>query len=340
MSNLRIGVFGCKTTSAFLASHLHRQHGLDAVITIAPDSARKADVADYCDLRPLCAVSGIPVHEAARYSLKCETDVQAIAAMRLDVGFVIGWQRLVPADVLRCFPIGVFGMHGSTDDLPIGRGRSPMNWALLERRQFFHTNLFRYDPGVDSGDILDTFTFSIQAADTAETMHYKNLLAMKLLIDRNLPQFGKGPLQLRRQRDTEPTYYPKRDPDDSLIDWRQDIFQIEAHARAVARPFNGAFTFLGDHRMTIWRCAIFETDLVDYGYRTRPAGEILEVFPSAKFLVRCRGGLLLVHEYESAGEIRPGAVLQSPTDRIRTFPRNACGYFDAKPTDAATGQRP
>ena len=187
------------------------------------EAAARAQVADYFDCVPFCTERGIDVHVIDDYSLKSSADQERIEQLDLDLGFVMGWQRLIPEPVLDTFGVGVFGMHGSADDLPIGRGRSPMNWALLEGRSHFFTNLFRYDPGVDSGDILDTLGFSIQPADTAETMHYKNSLAMKTLIYRNLDGLLADRFTLRKQRDATPTYYPKRSPKHSQIDFAQDL---------------------------------------------------------------------------------------------------------------------
>ena len=260
----KVAVFGCKTTTLFLLDALRDFLDVSVVVTISPQMGSKAEVADYADVRSHCEKHGIDCYTAASYSLKNEADQKWFAANPVDVGFVAGWQRLLPAEVLATFSVGVFGMHGSADDLPIGRGRSPMNWALLEGRTHFFTNLFKYDPGVDSGDVLDTFVFSIKATDTAETMHFKNVLAMKALVQKNEDVLMRGTPELKRQRDDlTPTYYPKRSPADSEIDWSSDVGQIEAHIRAVAPPFNGAFSAIGGANIRILRAAIFETDLVD-----------------------------------------------------------------------------
>ena len=324
----KIGVFGCKSTTIFLLESLRKTQEISCVITISPEAGAKNEVADYTNVVTYCEKYKITHYVAKRYDLKCDEDREAFKEMGLDIAFVIGWQRLIPREILQTFSIGVFGMHGSTDDLPLGRGRSPMNWALLERRSHFFTNIFRYDPGVDSGDILDTFVFSLQSGDTAETMHYKNVLAMKTLILKNMDNLLNRELNLNKQKDLPPTYYPKRSPRDSIIDWQRDVHQLEAFIRAVTRPFNGAFSYLDGEKVIIWRAALFETDLVDYGYRDERWGTIVEVFPSGKFLVNCRGGLLIVHEFETRAELGQGKVLESPADQIKHFELNRSGYHD------------
>jgi methionyl-tRNA formyltransferase len=324
----KIAIFGCKTTTRFMLEALAEKLEISQLITIDARSGAKNAVADYCDLRETARQLNIDFYQAESYSLKDAADVERINAMKIDLAFVIGWQRLIPEEVLKNVSIGVFGMHGSSMDLPLGRGRSPMNWSLLEDRKFFYTNLFRYDAGVDSGDILDTFLFSIRAEDTAETMHFKNTLAMKFLVEKNFRRLIENDFALRRQKDIAPTFYPKRSPQDSLIDWERDIFYIERHIRAVAPPFNGAYTYLADEKVKICRAAIFETELVDFGYIDEPAGTVVEVFPNGKFLVRCRGGLLLVHESETAAEISRRSRFSNGAEEINYFKLNQFGNYD------------
>ncbi len=327
----RVAVFGCKHTTAFMIDALLADGvAIDQLITIDPRLAAAHEVADYCDLRELAAARSLPLYQARSYGLKSDEDQRALAGFGIDLAFVIGWQRLLPGPVLQSLRIGAFGMHGSSQNLPIGRGRSPMNWSLIEGRSQFYTNLFRYDDQVDAGDVVDTLVFSIRPSDTAETLHFKNTLAMKRLIERNLEALLTGEVRLQPQADLVPTYYPKRSPADSLIDWRWDIAQIDRFIRAVAPPFNGAFAFRDGDQVVLQRAAIFETDLVDFGQRAQPAGSVLEVFPNGKFLLRCVGGLLLVHEHASRRPLRRGDRLVSPPEAIRQFPRNAAGGHDVE----------
>jgi methionyl-tRNA formyltransferase len=324
----KIAIFGCKTTTRFILEALVEKHKISQLITIDENLGRKNEVADYCDLTGISNSLGVSVYHAKSYNLKSAEDIENINEMGLDLAFVTGWQRLIPDQVLQKIPIGVFGMHGSALNLPLGRGRSPMNWSILEDRKFFYTNLFKYDAVIDSGDILDTFLFSIKPDDTAETMHFKNTLAMKHLILKNLSRLLANDFSLKKQKEASPTFYPKRAPSDSLIDWQRDIFYLERHIRAVTSPFNGAYTFFGNKKVVIYRAAIFEDELVDFGYSNEPFGRVVEVFPNGKFLIKCRGGLLLVHKYESPVTILRNAQFDNGNESIRYFDLNRFGHYD------------
>lgn len=324
-----IAFFGCKATTRFLLENLHLPFPIKYLITIDPAKGEKFQVADYCDLKAFAETKGIEVYQARYYSLKHDEDLQHIQGLKIDLAFVMGWQRLIPGDILASMTVGAFGMHGSSMNLPLGRGRSPMNWSIIEGRKAFYTNLFKYDPGVDSGDVMDTFKFEVGARDTAETMHYKNTLAMKYLIERNIERLVTNDFQVYPQDNTiTPTYYPKRTPDDSLMDWNQEVFALERFVRAVTRPFNGAFTFVEDESLSIYAAQVF--DIHDFGYQQAKPGTVVAVFDNGKFLVRCYGGLLLVSDFETQAKIQKGTVFHNNGLDVKVFPRNHLGFFDVE----------
>ncbi len=326
MSEKKVAVFGCKQTTRFLIESLHAIFPLTAVITIDKELGHKNKVADYYDVGAYAKSLDIPVYHTNKYSLKDEDDINYINSLQLDLVFVIGWQRLIPNDILSHLSIGAFGMHGSSMNLPLGRGRSPMNWSIIEGRKVFYTNLFKYDPGIDSGDVLDTFKFTINEKDTGETMHFKNTLAMKYLILKNIKNLLEHNIVLKKQKDLIPSYYPKRTPADSLIDWTRDVNHIERFIRAVTRPFNGAFSFINDHRLVIYSAQIF--DVHEYGYDNAPVGTIVEILTPKKFLIKCFGGLLLVNEYESDYRPKKEDCFSNGQEAIKYFQLNKYGGFD------------
>lgn len=321
-----IVVFGCKSTTKFICEYLISQKSLTYIISIEENLATSNNVADYYNLEDFAHQNNVQIYFAETYDLKNIKDLQFCKDLKIDLAFVIGWQRLLPPSILSKISVGAFGMHGSSLNLPLGRGRSPMNWALIEGRKVFYTNLFKYDEGVDSGEILDTYKFSITENDTAETMHFKNMLAMVYLIKKNQEQLINNNFILKSQLNITPTYYPKRNPEDSLINWNDDIYNIERFIRAVSPPFNGAFTFFKGMKITIKSAQIF--DIQDFGYTDCLAGTILEVFSNKKILIKGFSGLLLVNEYESEYELKKNDKFDDDNFIRRKFELNFERGFD------------
>ena len=298
-TNKRVAVAGCKHTTLELIVGLEqRGFTVDHAITLSPEQGTHHKVAGYLDLRPFLESKAIPYSVVKQYSLNSPEDRAAMAALKLDALLVMGWQRLIPAWFLELLSIGAFGMHGSSKPLPHGRGRSPMNWSLIQNKDRFYTHLFRYQPGVDDGEIVAVQIFDITPFDSCLTLHYKNTLSMIALLERSLPALLAGTAKLTPQPTEGATYYPKRSEEDGLIYWTDRTLDIYNLVRGVTRPFPGAFSFLDDQaekKVRIWRAIPFDTRLE---WPQAVPGQVLAVFGEGAFVVRTGDSSLLVEESE------------------------------------------
>lgn len=295
----KLAVVGCKHTTKDLINGLLRQ-GIPVhhCITISPEKGEKAEVSGYMDLRPFLEEKNIPYTVTNTYHLKTEEDQETLLALGLDALFVMGWQRLIPEYWLESLSLGAFGMHGSSKPLPYGRGRSPMNWSLIQGKQAFFTHLFRYLPGVDDGPIAGQQIFEITDHDDAHTLHLKNLTAMIHLCGKTIPKLLDGTAEFHQQPDDGESFYPKRSAEDGLIHWIDSTSDCHRLIRAVAHPFPGAFTYLDnkeDQKLTIWDAIPFDKYLQ---WPDATPGEILDVFYNGYFLVKTGDSSLLVKHYE------------------------------------------
>jgi len=306
-AHARLGVAGAKTTTLeTLESLLADGRRIDLLITLTPEQAERARVAGYTDLRPFAAAHGIEVHHPASYALSTDEDRAALPGFRLDCLLVIGWQRLVPEWFLETLTCGAYGMHGSAEPLPRGRGRSPMNWALAQGRRSFLTHLFRYDAGVDSGAVVARQRFDITPWDDCETLHFKNRMAMTRLLSAHLDAILDGSVATVPQpTDVEPTYLPKRTPEHGRILWTEhSMHTLHDHIRAQTRPFPGAFSHLeGDSEpFHFWVGHPFDTHLTDLDAHP---GTVVERFHDDSFLVTTWDGSVLVRDAGCRSGRRP-----------------------------------
>jgi methionyl-tRNA formyltransferase len=256
------------------------------------EQADRAGVAGHHDYSALAAEHGVPVHFAERFDLTGESDLALFREQRFDVLVQGGWQRLFPQPILETLRIGAIGVHGSADPLPKGRGRSPLNWSLIEGRRRFVMQLFLITSGVDEGDVFDTETFDITPFDDIETLYFKYGIVLREMHLRSLPRLLSGTADFRPQVG-EPSEYPKRTPADARIDWEaMDVWQIYDFVRAQTRPYPGAFGEIDGQTHRIWRCRVFDTRI---SYPDAAYGACVERF-GERLLVNCRGGLLLIDE--------------------------------------------
>lgn len=260
----------------------------------SPEQAAAAGVSGYYDYRPLAEEWGISYYTPEKFSLDADADIEFFRSQRFDLLVQGGWQRLFPSAVLETLRIGALGVHGSSDFLPKGRGRSPLNWSLIEGRKRFVMHLFLIQAGVDDGPVFDFEIFDITDFDDIETLYWKYSIVLKRMHLRSLPKILAGDIELVPQPGT-PSYYPKRTPDDGRIDWEEmDVWQVYDAVRAQTRPYPGAYAEIDGTTYRIWRCRPFDTRLT---YPGAAYGACVERF-GGTMIVNCRGGLLAVDELE------------------------------------------
>ncbi len=265
------------------------------IVTISKDVAIKNKVDEtWVSYEDISKELNIPIYYAKSYSFKHEDDLSYFLDNSFDILLLGGWQRLITEDIIRSIKICAIGQHGSPEFLPSGRGRSPLNWSIIlgKRRLVWH--LFKLEPGIDNGDIIDHQIFQINDIDTCKTIYYKVSVSVKYMLLRSIPKLLDGSLIFKKQVGI-PTYFDKRVPEDGRINWSSDVSDVYNLVRGITKPYPGAFTEDKGKKIMIWSSQIWD-EFLDF-YNNKEYGEIVEVFDN-DFVVKCYGGLLLITEHD------------------------------------------
>lgn len=283
-------VVGCRENTAEFVQSLQRLgHPIAGIVTISEETAARNQVPAWADLAARFG-QHTPVHLASDYSLTSGEDQVLLAASRADVAFCIGWQRLLPSWFLSLHRNGVFGMHASATLLPDGRGRSPINWGLIEGADVLNAHIFRYQDEPDTGDLLSVSPIRIEPHDDIQTLQQKARVVFTRETTRHWEDLVAGTprLQPLRAPAAGDRLYPKRSPDDGAIDWSWSATRITNWVRAQTRPYPGAFTIYDHVRCPIWRSGPAGVEHDDLG------GTVLDTFSDGTCMVAC-GGRESVH---------------------------------------------
>ncbi|NVM52756.1 MAG: hypothetical protein HWN66_03550 [Candidatus Helarchaeota archaeon] len=324
---MKIALLGCKGTTLDLLNSIISENAfkVDLVVTLPEKLGKKHNVAFYKgnEIVKFCNNNSIPLHVVKAYNLKEPEDQAFFQDANIDLLLVIGWERIIPDVILKSLGVFACGMHGSPYGLPKGRGRSPMNWSLITGHNRFITNLYKYDPYIDSGPIIGFQAFEINPFDTISTLHTKNRIVMYQLIKTYLPLIEKNEVVIKPQPPVKPTFYPKRIPSDSGIDWNQNTLQIYNLIRAVSPPYPPAYCFHNDSKVLILEAYPFDASLFHSGIKP---GTIVDLSIVLKeFVIKTKEGSIIVKKFEglSISDLKIGAVLtgvnsQEILDKIRT----------------------
>ena len=252
-----------------------------------------------------CAFDGVAEGQGAvlieTSDINDDGTLEAIRACDPELVFVVGWSQLVRSPFIALAREGVFGMHPTL--LPRHRGRAAIPWAILSGLARTGVTLFEIVDGTaDSGAIVGQAVVDIGADETAETLFERISDAHVELIREFVPQLLTRSAPRSPQDPSRASSWPRRKPGDGIIDWETRARYLYDWVRAQTRPYPGAFTFLGDEKIIVWRARPVELDEV------APAGTVVARRPEGP-VVACGEGALLLEEVEAGRELSVGTRL-------------------------------
>ncbi|MCG5047213.1 bifunctional UDP-4-amino-4-deoxy-L-arabinose formyltransferase/UDP-glucuronic acid oxidase ArnA [Pectobacterium brasiliense] len=236
--------------------------------------------------------------------------VNRIRELAPDVIFSFYYRTLLSDDILQLPSFGAFNLHGSL--LPRYRGRAPVNWVLVNGETQTGVTLHKMVSRADAGDIVAQSVVAIDEEDTALTLHGKCRTAAAALLAQQLPLIRSREITLTPQDDSRASYFGRRTAADGLIDWQKSACEINNLIRAVTEPYPGAFTFLGERKVIIWRARVVKVNRVksnDVGVNRvkQEAGAIISTSP---LVVSCgEEALEIVSGQSEAGLYMSGSRL-------------------------------
>jgi methionyl-tRNA formyltransferase len=224
--------------------------------------------------------------------------VSAVAAVEPDALFVVGWSELVSDQLIEIPSRGVFGMHPTL--LPRHRGRAPIPWTILSGLARTGVTLFEItDETADSGPIVGQVEVAVAPNETATTLMLKITDAHVALIREYVPMLAEGSAPRIPQDARRASSWPRRAPDHGIIDWETRASYLEAWVRAQTTPYPGAFTYVDDEKLIVWRARAMPWE------GEAPAGTVVADGP----VVACGEGALLLEDFEGASPLTIGARL-------------------------------
>ena len=223
-----------------------------------------------------------------------------IAAMQASILYCFFYRNLLPEELLRITPLGSFNLHTSL--LPKYRGRSPVNWMIINGEREAGVTLHHMVARADAGDIVAQRAVEIAEEDTALTLYHK-LVPLGVSLLREYHPLIDGGLAPRRVQDLSAgSYFGRRRPEDGRIDWNWPARRIFNLVRGVTHPYPGAFCFAGGRKLTVWEARVAHDNgrRAESGRIIRSAADAIEVAAGE--------GTLLIRRVQLEGEAETDAA--------------------------------
>ncbi len=221
--------------------------------------------------------------------------VDRIRELQPDVIFSFYYRHMLSDEILSLAPLGGFNLHGSL--LPRYRGRAPVNWALVNGETETGATLHKMVKRPDAGDIVGQQKVTIADNDTALTLHKKVLEAAQAVLKEQLPKLKNGTASFTKQDESQASYFGRRTAADGEILWHKSAKEINNLVRAVTEPYPGAFSYLGQRKLIVWRSRVLDTQ------HDKQPGTVLSTAP---LVIACGEGALEI----VAGQNESGLYVQ------------------------------
>ena len=271
---------------------------IDLVCSLNPEKA--INVSDYCPIHQTAEKNNIPY---LLFNNINDTEiVETIRKVEPDYIFVIGLSQIIKKELINIPKQFVVGFHPTA--LPHHRGRAAIPWQILLGEKESSITFFRIDQGMDSGDVLFCEKYSIEMSDYASDVYRKVVEAMVIALKENIHNLLEGRIFPKPQIEKDSSYLLIRRPHDGLLDWGRATEYILRIIRATSHPYPGAYSYIGEKKIIIYRAEKYELKQCYIGYN----GQIAEITDEGNLIILTVDGSIKVTEYilEDAGRVSVG----------------------------------
>lgn len=191
---------------------------------------------------------GLPV-------FKQRIDLELIDELKPDLVVNVSFHQIYGRDILD--RVKIMNLHGSL--LPKYRGRSVLNWAIINGEEEVGVTAHWINERVDAGDIIYQDKVRVDLNDTALDVYRKSLPLYPKLCLAALELIEEGETRATKQDKSEGRYWSQRTPKDSeLKDLNMSIKSLHDFIRALCDPYPNAFIQVDNKKITFKRSLMKE----------------------------------------------------------------------------------
>jgi len=243
------------------------------------------------------AEADIGVHQFGRMR-----DADAIAAfhgLSADLGVMAFVTDIVPDQILQDPKLGTIQYHPSL--LPLHRGPSSINWAVIQGDATTGLTIFWPDKGLDTGPVLLQKQVEIDPNDTTGSLYFEKLFPMGVeAMVESVALVREGTAPRVEQDHSAATYESWCKASDVTIDWGNPVGDLHNLIRG-SDPSPGSGTIFEGSEIRFYRTTRHDK------VTGSTAGEIVSVDESG-FTVAALGGSLNVRRVKPAGQKKLAAA--------------------------------
>lgn len=267
---------------------LEKGYDVSAVVTQPDRPKGRGKKMQYPPVKEVALKHNIKVYQPQK--AKETSFIETMISLNPDVIVVIAYGQILPKKILSIPKKGCINVHASL--LPKYRGAAPINWAIIKNETKTGVTTMYMDEGLDTGDMILKEEVEIPKDMTAGQLHDRLAdVGKEVLLDTlKLVQEDRAPRI--KQSHAEHTYAPRLDKKLGEIHWNQSAEEIANLIRGV-NPWPGAYTFLGDQKVKVWKAKVYEKN----DKESKP-GTVLKYIPKEGLIVKTGDGTIAIEEIQ------------------------------------------
>ena len=229
--------------------------------------------------------------------------IRLIKSLNIDLIISMSYNQIFKKKIISLFKKKIINCHAGY--LPFYRGRSPLNWVLINDEKFFGITAHYINSKIDGGDIIFQKKFLIRDQDNYLSILNKAYIncpkvlvkAIRLILNKKVKPIKQNSI------DKKGSYYRKRISGDEIIDWSKNSREIYCFIRALSRPSVIATTFSNKRKITINKADIVRVK----SKNNYIPGTIIKMTKNF-FIVKTINSALKVKEW--SGTVKKGTVFK------------------------------
>ena len=199
--------------------------------------------------------NNIPVFQPD--SLKNGEGVRILETLKPDVVIVVAYGKILPKDFLAFAKYGCINIHSSI--LPEYRGAAPIQWSVLDGKEFAGVTSMKMNEGLDTGDILLVEKTKIQENETSGDLYERLTVLGADVLLKTLEAIKNNSLNPQKQDDSKSSYAKMLDKSLSKIDWNLSAQEVHNKIRGLD-PWPVALTRFDDKNLKLFRSRLLNEE--------------------------------------------------------------------------------
>lgn len=248
---LRVAFFGTPEFAVpSLAALIESRHEVVALVSQPDRPKGRGQKLQPTPTKQVALDAGIPVLQPAK--IRDDTFLDAFRDLRVDLGVVAAYGKILPDALLAIPPMGMINVHASL--LPAYRGAAPVHRAVIDGVAATGVTIMRVVRELDAGPMLARVTRPIATDETSVDVE-RGLarLGAGLLLE-VIEQLAAGTAKEEPQDDSAATYAAKITREEGTLDWALPAAAIHDRVRGL-QPWPLVSARLDGHRYLLHRTA-------------------------------------------------------------------------------------